>query len=417
MQQALTELFERALHLTSPWFIKELSFDESSRELTIWIDFAKGSEFFYEDDTAGIRGHYPAYDSVEKQWRHLNFFEHECYLRARVPRIRTAEGHTRLVQTPWEGRRHGFTLLFEALVLSLVQVMPVHRVGRLLNLSDYKLWALIETYVTSARQTADYRQVTAIGIDETAKRKHHDYMTLFVDIHTRKTLFVTPGKGKKTIKAFVEDLVAHGGTPGQIQDVSCDMSPAFIRGVEAYLPNARITFDKFHLIKCINESVDAVRKQEARDQPCLRGHRYLFLKNKANLTAKQRETLETFSLHHYRLNTYQALQMREAFQAIYQASSVAAFEHLLDEWHHWVSTCQLPPMRSVAQTIKDHWQGVVQWKRSAINNGILEGLNSLVQAAKAKARGYKTFRCLRLITYLLTAKLNLHPLNKYYLPT
>jgi len=417
MTSNLNALFEQALHIQSPWSIKEIRFDEPSRQLNIWIDFAKGSEFFYEDKEASIRGSYKAYDTVEKQWRHLNFFEHECYLHARVPRIQLPGGQIRLIQTPWEGQRNGFTLLFEALVLSLLQAMPVHRVGQLLNISDYKLWSLIETYVTCAREKEDYSGVSAVGIDETAKRKHHDYMTLFVDVKARKTVFVTEGKGKSTVKAFIEDLTAHGADANQIQDVSCDMSPAFVRGVQLYLPNAKITFDKFHIIKCINEGVDAVRKQEAREQPSLRGHRYLFLKNRAHLTAREKKTLETFSLSSYHLKTYQALQMREAFQAIYEAGSVPVFECLLEKWVQWVASCGLPIMQMVAQKIKDHWDGIVQWKTSALNNGILEGLNSLVQAAKAKARGYKTFRCLQLITYLLTSKLDFTGLNKYLVPT
>lgn len=417
MSTNLNVLFELALHIKSPWFIKDIVFDEKSKQLNIWIDFTKGSEFFYEDKTAHISGNYKAHDTVEKQWRHLNFFEHECYLHARVPRIKTPDGQVRLVQTPWEGQRNGFTLLFEALALSLLQVMPVHRVGQLLNVSDYKLWSLIDTYVEFAREKEDYSEVRAVGIDETSKRKRHDYITLFVDIKARKTLFITEGKGKSTIKAFVEDLQAHGGQSHQIQDISCDMSPAFIHGVRQHLSNAKITFDKFHIIKCINEAVDATRKQESREQPCLRGHRYLFLKNRTRLTAKERETLEAFSLMNYQLKTYQALQMREAFQAIYEADSVPAFEYLLDKWYQWVARCDLPAMRIVAEKIKDQWSGVVQWKTSAINNGILEGLNSLIQAAKAKARGYKTFRCMKLITYLLTSKLDFTILDKNLAPT
>jgi transposase len=417
MTSNLKGLFELALPLQSPWFIEEVLFDEKSRQLTIKIDFHRGSEFFYKDEALGISGKYPVYDTVEKQWRHLNFFEHECYLHARVPRVQTPDGQVRLIQAPWAGQRNGFTLLFEALALSLLEVMPVHRVGQLLHLSDYKLWSLLDTYITLTRAREDYSKVTQVGMDETAKRKHHDYVTLFVDMNERKTLFITEGRSHATVKAFSEDLIAHHAEPAQISEVSCDMSPAFIKGVQDYLPNANITFDKFHIIKIINEAVDTVRKQEVREQPKLRGQRFIFLKNRENLTQKQKEVLTIFSLAKQKLKTLRALQMREAFQDIYQAPSVEAFEHLLKKWCGWAHRSRLLPMKMVAQMLKNRWDGVVRWKTSQINNGILEGLNSLIQAAKAKARGYKTFRCMQLITYLLTAKLDFTVLNKYHLPT
>jgi transposase len=70
-------------------------------------------------------------------------------------------------------------------------------------------------------------------------------------------------------------------------------------------------------------------------------------------------------------------------------------------------------MIKAAKTIKNHWGGVLEWKKSQISNGILEGLNSIVQAAKAKARGFKTFRNFRIVVFLLTGDLDFKPLNPY----
>ncbi len=97
------------------------------------------------------------------------------------------------------------------------------------------------------------------------------------------------------------------------------------------------------------------------------------------------------------------MRMRETFQQIYQAKTRIDFEHLLSKWYNWGSQCNLPAMVETSKTIKNHWQGIVQWKLSSINNGILEGLNSIIQAAKRKARGYgkKHFKTM---AYLLTGK-------------
>ncbi len=108
------------------------------------------------------------------------------------------------------------------------------------------------------------------------------------------------------------------------------------------------------------------------------------------------------------------MRMRETFQQIYQAETVADFEQLLSKWYDWVNQCNLPAMVETSKTIKNYWQGVVQWKLSSINNGILEGLNSIIQAEKRKARGYgkKHFKThFNIITYLLAGKLDLHKIN------
>ena len=204
-----------------------------------------------------------------------------------------------------------------------------------------------------------------------------------------------------------------GGKRTNITDISCDMSPAFIKGVREALPEARITFDKFHILKVINEGVDAVRRAEIKTTPALKGARYVLLKNEQNLTSKQRETRDRLS--QMNLKSMKALRMREAFQAIYKAESTTTFRGLLKEWYNWAIRSRLEPMMKAAGTIKRHWDGILQWKESQINNGILEGLNSIIQAAKRKARGYKSEH-FKAIAYLLTGKLNLQQFNPY-LPT
>jgi len=99
------------------------------------------------------------------------------------------------------------------------------------------------------------------------------------------------------------------------------MSPTFIKGVKENLPHAEITFDKFHIIKLINEAVDQVRREEAHDSPLLKGTRFTFLKNQTNLTEKQKAIKESFSLSKLNLRSIRAMQIREAFQQIYQAES------------------------------------------------------------------------------------------------
>jgi Transposase and inactivated derivatives len=316
----------------------------------------------------------------------------------------------------WSGLQNGFTLLFEALMLQLAKGMPIHQVCQLVKISDHKLWSILDKYTEQTRALNDYSQVTTLGMDETSIAKGHDYVSLFVDLKRKKTLFVAQGKDNTTVKAFAEDFVAHGGKIEQVSDVSCDMSPAFIKGVKENLPEAKITFDKFHIVKVINEAVDEVRRMEAKTNPLLKGSRFIFLKNEENLTVTQREKKEELKLSGLNEKLFRALSLRETFQQIYSASSEEEFESLLSKWYFWATHSQLKPMQKAAKTIKHHWDGIIQWKRSQINNGILEGLNSVVQAAKRKARGYK-FKHFRTIVYLITGGLDFSKLNPACLPT
>ncbi len=408
------DLFAKALLVEKPWFVHDINFDLSAGKLEIWIDFERGSSFYYEDKELGIKGHFKAYDTTEKTWRHLNFFQYQCYLHAWIPRVELDNGKIRQVQAPWEGHAPGFTLLFEALILELVKVMPVHNVCQVLDVYDNKLWKMIKAYTNKARAEEDYSEVTVVGLDETSVRKNHVYVSLFVDIEEKRTIFVTEGKDHTVIQAFVSDLVAHGGQPDNIEQISCDMSPAFIKGVEANLPNASVVFDRFHVAKVINEAVDKVRKAEVEKNPILKGSKYIFLKNRENLTAYQKQQLEGIRLSGLNLKTMKALNIREAFQQIYQAPTSEMFDKLLRKWYFWATHSRINPIKEAAYTIQRHWDGIVNWFDYKISNGILEGFNSIFQAAKAKARGYRRYDTIKAIIYLLTGKLDFSKINPHY---
>lgn len=404
-----TTLFENALHIEPPFYIKEINFDSKGKRLDVYVDFKRGSIFTYDKEDYNESS--KAYDTKNKQWRHLNFFEHECYLNVRVPRVKLKDGKVKLVPMPWEGLSAGFSLLFEALVMQLCKAMPVKQVGDLINESDDKLWQMLDKYIDAGRELEDFSELKSVGVDETSKKKNHDYISLFVDMKKRKTIYITEGKSSETVNDFKEDLVLHGGNAENIKNVSCDMSPAFIKGVKENLPNAEITFDKFHIVKIINHAVDQVRKEEAKSLDLLKNTRFIFLKNSNNLTKNQSRKLTELSISQLNIKSIRALHIRENFQEIYNAENNEDFEKLLKKWYFWATHSRLEPIKKAAYTIKRHWEGVLKWFESRINNGILEGLNSIIQACKTKARGYKTTKNFKIIAYLVTGDLKLEILN------
>ena len=396
-----TDLFQLALGLVPPWMVKACAFDAQARRLDIEIDFARGGHF--PCPHCG-KADCPVHDTAMQAWRHLDFFQHQAFLHARTPRITCPDCGVKQIAVPWARAGSGFTLLFEALAMTLMTAMPVAAAARLMGEHDTRMWRVLHHWVEQARECADYADVKRVAIDETAAKRGHDYVSLFVDIDQRRVLFVTEGRGADTVEAFADDLEAHNGDASHIKQVCIDMSAAFIKGVTDNLTEAEITFDKFHAVKLVNDAVDHVRRAEAKGRPELKRSRYLWLRNEPSLSAESRATLQALTRLH--LKTARAYQIRLAFQEIYQQPTRNWGALFLDRWTSWAIRSRLEPMKEAARTVMKHRDGILAWFDSRIANGLIEGINSLVQAAKAKARGYRSVRNLETIIYLIAGKLD-----------
>lgn len=397
-----THLFQLALGIDSPWFVSASDFDAEGKRLDIEIDFKSGARLPCPDCKAADC---PVHDTTKKTWRHLDFFQHQAFLHARTPRITCSKCGVRQVEVPWARPGSGFTLLFEALAMMLVIHMPVAAAARMLGEHDTKLWRVVHHYVETALAELDLSALKRVSIDETAARRGHNYITLFVDIDQRRVVHIAEGRGADTVSGFADWVDDHNSDASRIKEVCIDMSGAYIAGVSENLTEAEITFDKFHVMKLIGDAVDKVRRDETKSRPELKGSRYLWLKNDANLSARQMATRN--SLARANLKTGRAWAMRLTFQDIYKEPNRRWAEVQFDRWCSWVRRSRLAPMKQVAATLMRHRDGILAWFDSRIANGLIEGINSLVQAAKAKARGYRTLKNLVAITYLVAGKLDL----------
>ena len=397
------DLFQLALGITSPWFVASSGFDAEKKRLDIQIDFKAGSRFDCpECKAAGCAVH----DTQPKTWRHLDFFQHQAFLTARVPRITCTKCGVRLVTVPWARPGSGFSLLFEAFAMTLATHLPIAVAAeRFLKITDNRLWRIVFHYVRAAVARMDLSSVTRVCIDETAAKRGHDYITLVVDIDGRRVAFVADGRSADTVRQFADHLEERGGDASRVKQACIDMSAAYISGVTQNLTEAEITFDRFHVMKLLAEAIDEVRRAEVKGRPELRGTRYVWGKNEANLTAKQSSVLDTLSSSN--LKTARAWRMRLAFQDIYKAHDRDWAEIFFDKWIGWAKRSRLEPMKAVARTMEKHRDGILAWFDSKISNGLIEGINSLVQAAKAKARGYRNSETLKAVTYLIAGKLDL----------
>ena len=160
--------------------------ENGNKRLDIKIGFSRGATFACPVCGAVA----PADDTKEKTWRHLNFFQYEAYLTARVPRVKcpNADCGVKRVSVPRARPGSGFTLLFEALVMTLIREMPVKVTADLLGEHDTRIWRVIDHYVQSARAQVDHSDVRRGGMDETSARRGQDYVSFFFDMASSRSI-------------------------------------------------------------------------------------------------------------------------------------------------------------------------------------------------------------------------------------
>jgi transposase len=403
------KLFETALGIGAPWYVAGADFNAQARTLTIRVDFAAGSRFA----VPGVDGEYPVHDTVPKRYRHLNFFQHECFLEVRVPRVRLPDGAVRQVEPPWAGKLSGFTLLFEALVLMLCQQMTFAAAARLVGETRHRVATICERYVELVLAQADFSAVRELAIDETSRARGHDYITLAADAVERRVLAVAEGRGVETIEALAGELDTRGCAPAQVTSVSIDMSPAFIKGCTEHLPNARITFDKFHVVWHASTAVDKMRRIEQRTDRSLKGMRWSLLKDRSRLSSEAVADLDALIAKMTTVRTARAWVYKEQLREILERKQINVVRAMLQHWCTCVMRSKVEPMKEVAALVRHHLEGIVAWAQTRQTNGFLEALNGLFQAAKRRARGFTRMSTIRTVIFLIAGKLDFRVINPH----
>ena len=182
-------VFTGALGLKSPWYIKEVDLIEAEGgdELHITIDHHRRTLFEYEGSK------YSVYDHQERSWRHLDFFQHTCYIHARVPRVKLEDGKVKSIRVPWADRGSSFSVLFENRVIEIVQNgMSVSKIGQTFNISAKRVFRIVGRRVAHALSNQPLDTVKQQSIDETSARKGHKYLTVLCDRKRKESCWHIP---------------------------------------------------------------------------------------------------------------------------------------------------------------------------------------------------------------------------------
>jgi transposase len=316
------------------------------------------------------------HDRLRRSWRHLDFFQFEAWLHSEVPRVAcTCCGKTSQVVVPWAREGSGFTSLFEALALALCRDMPVKQAASLLRCADKQLWRRIEHYVAQARALDDMSAVQIVGIDETSLRRGQSYITVVHDLDAKRLLFATEGRDHQTVVDFAVDLKAHGGAPEHVRHVCQDMSPAFAKGVGMALPNAVISYDRYHVVAMANEAMDKVRQTEMRedapsvtqalggaDRKSIKGLMWGMRKNPGGWSQGQADAMHW--LQRSSLKSARAWRLKMALREVYARAATSNDSQLarvdLKAWLSWARRSRLEPFKKLARTLTERADAVVR---------------------------------------------------------
>jgi transposase len=398
------DLFTMALGLQDPWFIERVEFRPSEsliNELHLYVGHKPLQKF------KGVDGvEYTVYDHVDRTWRHLNFFQHECYLHAKVPRVKTKDGNTLQIDVPWAQPGSSFTLLWEAFSLCLLQAgSSLTSAGKVMNVDSRVIGRIVNYYVSMALIAEKLEPVTALGLDETSVRKGHNYVTVLTDLERKKVVAVSPGKDGEAVKKSLNIMAKRGAQPKDVQKVAMDLSPAYTAAVLEQLPQAAIIYDRFHLEQLLSRSLDTIRKQEQAENQILRKSKYLWLRNHANLTAKQSDHIHYLSITFPNLG--KAYQLKEQFKEIYNNAEPADAVAALQEWIRLAVVSKLAPLQTFVNTLKAHWSGIVNYFNTRLTSAFAERVNLKIQEIKRTAKGYRNLSNYIAMIYFHCGGLNL----------
>jgi transposase len=396
------ELFTAALGLGQQWRVVECRFEGEPKRLELRLEHVRGQHF--ECPQCGtLCG---VHDTIERRWRHLNFFQYRCELVAKVPRTWCGKDGVLQVQLPWAREGSGFTLMMEALMLLLSAEMPVNAMADLLDEHDTRLWRVLMHYVEQAHAKSDWSAVRRIAVDETSARRGHRYVTNVLNAENSSLLLMVEGRSAEALGAFATALAEHGGDPSQIEAIAMDMSPAYVKGATEHFPQARIVFDKFHLMVLAGQALDEVRRELGRDGVSdFKGALWSLRGNAWNLSEERQEQRKNLCRQYTKLG--RAMSLRESLQAIYASPERQVAEAELDWWCGWAARSRLSPFRKLAKTVRQHWDGILAYFDTRLTSAAIEAVNGIIQLAKRMARGFKNFVYFRTVAYHRAGKLNL----------
>ena len=402
------DLYAQMLGIQNPWQVVDVELLSDAGEVKVYVETLP--EVVLTCPTCGEAC--AGYDKRQRQWRHLDTCQYKTILIADVPRIECKAHGVLTVSVPWADPGSGFTALFESLVIDWLKEASTQAVSRQLNLSWNAIDGMMQRAVKRGLSRRAVQSPKHLGIDETAFRKRHDYVTIISDTENGVVLHVGQDRRKAGLKEWYEGL--NNSQKKRIESISMDMWPAFINATLESLPDAehKIAFDKFHVAQYLGEAVDKVRRQEhkalmSEGSEALKGSKYAWLYNPENMTHEQTQRFKR--LRDSTLKTARAWAIKEFAMSLWHYVNKTWARKGWERWLSWAVRSRLEPIKQVAKTIREHLWGIINAIVLKVSNGPAEGLNSRIKMLKVRSRGFRNKERFSNAIYFHFGGLDLYP--------
>lgn len=406
MVENFAAMMAGSLGLTEPWYIERAIFDAEEMAVRIFVGVRKTAAIVCP--ACGAETKRNGYEKNERAWRHGDCLFYPCYVHCRRPKVLCPNCGAKQVNAPFERKNSRFTLLFEGFSMMIMTDAPIAKAAAWLRCDEKSLTRILRYWVNKAVDSMDLSEIAQLAVDETSFKRGHKYVTLIIDAARRRVIDVEEGRGKETVRLFAEKLSAKGGNLEHVTAVTSDMSKTYLPAIEENFPNAENIIDKFHVKKVLIDALDEVRKAEQRtvaEKKELFQGRRLFMIPEARLSSEQAAKLADMSKRYPQ--TGRAYRIVAGLDDFYASRTVEDGERAFDSLYSWMRRCRLKPMQEAAKTLMRHKGKILAYFKNRLTNAICEGINSMVQAAKRKARGFHTFEGYSSMIYLVAGKLQL----------
>lgn len=402
------ELYRQILGVVSPWEITRIDLNMDKQQVDIYLEYPLLSEGVCPKCGKLCKIH----DRRENRiWRHLDTCQLRTFIHCKTPRIKCEDHKTLTLDVPWAVEMSRFTKLFERLAIDMLQATKNRKsAAELLRITWDEANGIMQRAVKRGMERRTEKEVPYIGIDEKSFLKGHKYATIMTDITGKRVLEVAENRDTEAVDTVWKSL-SDKQIKG-IKAVSMDFWQAFINGAETHAPDATIVHDKFHIMKYMNEAVDTVRRNEHRMLMCnkdtrLKGHKYLFLKNRTDFTKENKRDFRDLNID--QLAVGRAWNRKELLRGLWNYSYEKSARTFFNKWYFSATHSRLKPVIKVAKMIKKYLDNILTYLKHRITNGFAEGMNSVIQHIKSTARGFRNFTNYRIAILFFCGKLDLYP--------
>ena len=345
----------------------------------------------------------------ERQWRDLSMRKATLILRYRPRRIDCPRCGVRVEDFPWAEPWARVTRALGNAVALLARELSWQGRARQYGLNWKTVAGIVRRAVQYGLGKRKRPPVHVIGIDEVSRRKGQVYLTVVYDLERRVLLWVGDDRTEEAVKPFFTKAMGRRRC-ATLRVVCVDMWAAYANLVEEYARNAQILFDRFHIVKHLNEAVDEVRRSEMRglvgkEKAEFKSTRWLLLKNPWNLTTDQQERLST--LVRLNLPIVRAWYLKEAFQLFWDYRQRARARAHLEKWMNSAMRSRLEPLKRFVRMLRSHLAGILAWTNIRLSNGALEGMNNKIKSISHRSFGFRSAKNFIAAIYHCCARLPL----------